>query len=103
MMGSVKDIDNQAQVALSDERLAQVRDGLQRSHECVDDVNLKNLFADAVKVIDEEVMRRKAKPMPIGYIDAEYADLISSGHIESCLVYTDREEGSIPVYILPPA
>lgn len=34
----------------------------------------------------------------IGYIDAEYAELLQSGGIESCTVYAEPGEGYIPVY-----
>ncbi|MBW9467179.1 hypothetical protein [Enterobacter roggenkampii] len=40
---------------------------------------------------------------PVGYIDAEYADLIKSGHIESCSVYAEPGEGCIALYASPPA
>lgn len=39
----------------------------------------------------------------VGYIDAEYADLIKSGHIESCSVYSEPGEGCIELYTAPPA
>ncbi|KJM01267.1 hypothetical protein [Enterobacter chengduensis] len=38
---------------------------------------------------------------PVGYIDAEYTELIKSGHIESCSVYAEPVEGCIPVYAAP--
>ncbi|MFK8477873.1 DUF551 domain-containing protein [Enterobacter kobei] len=37
------------------------------------------------------------------YIDAEYAELLKSGHIESCSVYAEQGEGCITLYIAPPA
>lgn len=40
---------------------------------------------------------------PLGYIDAEYAELLKSGHIESCSVYAEQGEGCITLYIAPPA
>lgn len=40
---------------------------------------------------------------PVGYIDAEYADLIKSGNIESCSVYAEQGEGCITVFSVPPA
>jgi hypothetical protein len=40
---------------------------------------------------------------PVGYIDAEYADLIKSGNIESCSVYAEPGEGCITVFSVPPA
>ena len=40
---------------------------------------------------------------PVGYIDAEYADLIKSGNIESCSVYAESGEGCCPAYAAPPA
>lgn len=40
---------------------------------------------------------------PVGYIDAEYADLIKSGNIESCSVYAESGEGCCPAYTAPPA
>ncbi|MGX5035756.1 hypothetical protein ACWKX2_08955 [Enterobacter hormaechei] len=40
---------------------------------------------------------------PVGYIDAEYADLIKSAHIESCSVYSEPGEGCIALYAAPPA
>ncbi|MDV5526814.1 hypothetical protein QM137_04450 [Enterobacter hormaechei] len=40
---------------------------------------------------------------PLGYIDAEYAELLKSGHIESCSVYADPGEGCITVFSSPTA
>ncbi|HID7509771.1 TPA: hypothetical protein ACXHW4_003658 [Enterobacter hormaechei] len=40
---------------------------------------------------------------PLGYIDAEYAGLLKSGHIESCSVYAEPGEGCCPAYTAPPA
>lgn len=39
----------------------------------------------------------------VGYIDAEYAELLTSGHIESCSVYADPGEGCITLFTAPPA
>lgn len=39
----------------------------------------------------------------VGYVDAEYAELLKSGHIESCSVYAEPGEGCCPVYTAPPA
>ncbi|MCM8295109.1 hypothetical protein [Enterobacter hormaechei] len=39
----------------------------------------------------------------VGYIDAEYAELLKSGHIESCSVYAESGEGCCPVYTAQPA
>ena len=39
----------------------------------------------------------------VGYIDAEYTDLIKSAHIESCSVYSEPGEGCIALYTAPPA
>lgn len=39
----------------------------------------------------------------VGYIDAEYSDLLKSGHTESCSVYAEPGEGCIAVYTAPPA
>ncbi|EMJ8509196.1 hypothetical protein R9C62_002717 [Enterobacter hormaechei] len=38
----------------------------------------------------------------VGYIDAEYAELLKSGHIQSCSVYAEPGKGCIPVYTAPP-
>ncbi|WP_368541002.1 hypothetical protein [Enterobacter soli] len=40
---------------------------------------------------------------PAGYIDAEYAELLRSGHIESCSVYAEAGEGCITLYAAPPS
>lgn len=40
---------------------------------------------------------------PVGYIDAEYTDLIKSAHIKSCSVYSEPGEGFIALYAAPPA
>lgn len=40
---------------------------------------------------------------PLGYIDAEYAEILKSGHVESCSVYAESGEGCFPVYTAPPA
>lgn len=40
---------------------------------------------------------------PVGYIDAEYTNLIKSAHIESCSVYSEPGEGFIALYAAPPA
>jgi len=40
---------------------------------------------------------------PLGYIDAEYAGLLKSGHIESCSVYAEPGEGCIALYVAQPA
>lgn len=40
---------------------------------------------------------------PLGYIDAEYAELLKSGHIESCSVYAKPGEGCITLFTAPPA
>lgn len=39
----------------------------------------------------------------VGYIDAEYSELLKSGHIESCSVYAEAGEGCITLYTAPPA
>lgn len=39
----------------------------------------------------------------VGYVDAEYAGLLKSGHIESCSVYAEQGEGCITVFTAPPA
>lgn len=39
----------------------------------------------------------------VGYVDAEYAELLKSGHIESCSVYAEPGEGGITVFSAPPA
>ncbi len=39
---------------------------------------------------------------PLGYIDAEYAELLKSGHIESCSVYAEPGEGCITLFTAPP-
>lgn len=39
----------------------------------------------------------------VGYIDAEYADLLKLGSVESCSVYAEPGEGFIAVYTAPPA
>lgn len=39
----------------------------------------------------------------VGYIDAEYAEFLRSGHIESCSVYAEQGEGGITPYTAPPA
>ncbi|MEY6619043.1 hypothetical protein AB9B11_01235 [Enterobacter hormaechei] len=39
----------------------------------------------------------------VGYIDAEYAELLKSGHIESCSVYADPGEGCITLFTAPTA
>lgn len=38
-----------------------------------------------------------------GYIDAEYSELLKSGHIESCYVYAEPGEGCITLFTAPPA
>lgn len=40
---------------------------------------------------------------PVCYIDAEYAELLKSGHIESCSVYAEQGEGCITLFTVPPA
>lgn len=39
----------------------------------------------------------------VGYVDAEYAEFLRSGHIESCSVYAEAGEGCITLYAAPPA
>lgn len=39
----------------------------------------------------------------VGYIDAEYANLLNSGALESCSVYAEPGEGCIAVYGAPAA
>ncbi|VFS43803.1 Uncharacterised protein [Enterobacter cancerogenus] len=39
----------------------------------------------------------------VGYVDAEYAELLKSGHIESCSLYAEQGEGYIALYDAPPA
>lgn len=39
----------------------------------------------------------------VGYIDAEYVDLLKSGSVESCSVYAEPGEGFIAVYTAPTA
>ncbi|MEF4109131.1 DUF3850 domain-containing protein [Escherichia coli] len=43
------------------------------------------------------------KVEPVGYIDADYAELLGAGHIESCSVYAESGEGCVPLYTAPPA
>lgn len=43
------------------------------------------------------------EPEAVGYIDAEYAELLRSGHIESCSVYAEPGEGCIALYAAQPA
>lgn len=40
---------------------------------------------------------------PVGYVDAEYAELLKQGHIESCSVYAEPGGGGITVFSAPPA
>ncbi|WP_232764418.1 DUF551 domain-containing protein [Enterobacter sp. FB] len=40
---------------------------------------------------------------PVGFIDAEYAELLKSGHIESCSAYAEPGEGCITLYTAPPS
>lgn len=40
---------------------------------------------------------------PVGYVDAEYSELLKSGHIDSCSVYAEQGEGCITVFTAPPA
>ncbi|MEP8702411.1 hypothetical protein [Enterobacter roggenkampii] len=40
---------------------------------------------------------------PVGYVDAEYAELLKSGHIESCSAYAEPGEGCITLYTAHPA
>lgn len=40
---------------------------------------------------------------PVGFIDAEYTELLKSGHIESCSVYAEPGEGCITLFTAPPA
>ncbi|WP_221767887.1 hypothetical protein [Enterobacter hormaechei] len=39
----------------------------------------------------------------VGFIDAEYSELLKSGHIESCSVYAEPGEGCITLFTAPPA
>ncbi|EPT8336719.1 hypothetical protein ACVS3M_002244 [Enterobacter hormaechei] len=38
----------------------------------------------------------------VGYVDAEYAELLKSGHIESCSVYVEPGDGCITVFTAQP-
>ncbi len=40
---------------------------------------------------------------PVGYVDAEYSELLKQGHIESCSVYAESGEGCLPFYTASPA
>ena len=57
--------------------------------------------ANALAAMKLALASREAKPL--GYIDAEYAELLKSGHIESCSVYAESGEGCCPVYTATPA
>lgn len=37
----------------------------------------------------------------VGYVDAEYAELLKSGHIESCSLYAEQGDGCIALYTAP--
>ncbi|MCK6880620.1 hypothetical protein [Enterobacter cloacae] len=39
----------------------------------------------------------------VGYVDAGYAELLKSGHVESCSLYAEQREGCITVFTAPPA
>lgn len=39
----------------------------------------------------------------VGYVDAEYAELLKSGHVESCSLYAEQGEGCITVFSAPTA
>ncbi|KLP57433.1 hypothetical protein ABR39_04160 [Enterobacter genomosp. O] len=65
---------------------------------------------DDIDEIDGEEIRELARialasleAEPVGYVDAEYAELLRSGHIESCSVYAEQGEGCIALYVAPPA
>lgn len=66
------------------------------------DQHSSHYVAAALRELQE---RRKAEAEadPVGYIDTEYAELLKSGHIESCSAYAESGEGCIAVYAAPPA
>lgn len=37
----------------------------------------------------------------VGFIDAEYSELLKSGHVDSCSMYAESGEGCFPVYTAP--
>ena len=59
--------------------------------------------ADSLLINNARIALASLEAGPVGYIDAEYTDLIKSAHIESCSVYSEPGEGFIALYAAPPA
>ena len=55
------------------------------------DATIENLQMQVEKLAAENAE-------PVGYIDAEYAEFLRSGYIESCSVYAEAGEGCIALY-----
>lgn len=70
-------------------------------------ISVASGFPESEKAqIDLEVARialASLEAEPVGYVDADYAELLKSGEIESCSVYAEPGEGCITVFTAPPA
>lgn len=73
----------------------------QQDYDPVEDKEQYDMFGLGVVAMDALLASLEAEP--VGYVDAEYAELLRSGHIESCSVYAEPGEGCCPVYTSPPA
>lgn len=73
----------------------------QQDYDPVEDKEQHDMFGLGVVAMDALLASLEAEP--VGYIDAEYTDLIKSAHIESCSVYSEPGEGFIALYAAPPA
>lgn len=86
----------------------QLRERAREKVKSLEFIVTQTAFADTRAELEEElelarIALASLEAGPVGYIDAEYTDLIKSAHIESCSVYSEPGEGFIALYAAPPA
>lgn len=73
----------------------------QQDYDPAEDKEQYDMFGLGMVAMDALLASLEAEP--VGYIDTEYAELLKSGHIESCSVYAEQGEGCIALFTAPPA
>ncbi|MEB6646723.1 DUF551 domain-containing protein [Enterobacter kobei] len=86
----------------------QLRERAREKVKSLEFIVTQTAFADTRAELEEElelarIALASLEAEVVGYVDAEYAELLKSGHIESCSVYAEQGEGCITLFTVPPA
>ncbi|EQA6230785.1 MULTISPECIES: hypothetical protein [Enterobacter] len=72
----------------------------QQDYDPAEDKEQYDMFGLGIVAMDALLASLEAEV--VGYVDAEYAELLKSGHIESCSVYVEPGDGCITVFTAQP-